>query len=60
MLKELGESIRIGANISSSEASKVIEAVEVKVKQMNDPEVKFLDDGTFSVSEEDGIDFKLG
>jgi hypothetical protein len=59
MLKELKDLIGIGANISPNEANKVVEIVAAKVRGMNDPEVKFLEDGTFTVSETDGIDFEM-
>ena len=56
-LKELEESIRIGAKITSDEANKVLGIMKNKVKEMNDPQVQLFEDGTFDVSEED-INFK--
>ena len=59
MLKELKDLIGIGANITPNEANRVVEIVAAKVREMNDPEVEFLEDGTFTVSEKDGINFKM-
>ena len=57
-LKELEESIRIGANITADESNKLVGIMKSKVEELNDPQVQFLEDGTFNVSEEGGIDFK--
>jgi len=58
IVKDLEESIRIGANITADEASKVLGVFKSKVKELNDPQVQLLEDGTFNVTEE-GIDFKV-
>lgn len=57
--KDLEEYIRIGANVTLDEAHKAIKAVESILLEMNDPDVKFLEDGTFKVSKVDGINFKM-
>jgi glycerophosphoryl diester phosphodiesterase len=59
VLKQLKESVGIGANIKPDEADKVIEVVATKVRAMKDPQVKFLEDGTFTVSEDDDINFEM-
>jgi hypothetical protein len=59
-LKELEETIRIGANIPPDKASKAVENIKKKIKELNDPVVEFLDDGTFDVGDaEDDIHFKM-
>jgi hypothetical protein len=57
-LKELEESIRIGAKITSDEANKVLGIMKVKVRELNDPQIQLFEDGTFDVNEED-VDFKV-
>ena len=49
-LSELEESLRIGANLTPSEATKIIGEIVSTIKIQNDPEVKFLDAGTFEVA----------
>lgn len=54
---ELEESLRIGADLSQVEANAILKNIERIVKEQNDPEVKFLEEGTFEV-DKDEIDFK--
>jgi hypothetical protein len=49
----LEESLRIGAKITQGEAKNVVDIFQRKVKEQNDPEVQFLEEGTFEVDDQE-------
>lgn len=49
----LEESLRIGAELTRSEATNVVDIFRRKVKEQNDSEVQFLEEGTFEVDDQE-------
>jgi hypothetical protein len=58
-LSELEDSLRIGADITPSEARKILIGMENTIKTQNDSVIKFLDEGIFEVGKGD-LKFRLG
>jgi len=57
-LSEIAESLRIGADITPSEAKAIIINVESTVKIQDEAKIKLLDEGIFEV-DKDTLKFKL-
>lgn len=57
-LSEIAESLRIGADITPSEAKAIIINVESTVKMQDEAKIKLLDEGIFEI-DKDTLKFKL-
>lgn len=58
-ISELEESLRIGADITPSEAKEILVNIESTIKIQDEAKIKFLDEGIFEI-DKDILKFKLG